>query len=59
MDDVTWAERSLAIIGLVIGAAVSYMAIDMLTGGMLTRSLTRGAKLASVTDLPVQEPPAS
>jgi hypothetical protein len=57
--EVTWAERGLAVLGLIVGAGLSYIALDMLTGGMLTRSLTRGAKLASVTPLPVQEPPAS
>jgi len=57
--EITWAERGLAVIGLVIGAGLSYIALDLLTGGMLTRSLTRSTRLASVTQLPVQEPPAS
>ena len=60
MDEVTWTERWLAIIGLMIGGAVAYMSIDLLFGGMVTRSLTRSVKLASVTHLPVaEEPPAS
>lgn len=60
MEDVTWAERWLAVLGLMIGAAVSYIALDTLTNGMLTKSLTRNVKLASVTPLPVpEEPPAS
>ena len=35
------------------------MALDVLLDGSLTKGLTRNVRLATVTDLPVQEPPAS
>lgn len=46
-----WCERGLAVLGLVIGVAVTYIAVDTLGGGFLTRALTRGGRLATVTDI--------
>jgi hypothetical protein len=47
-----WCERGLALVGLLLGTAVAFIGLDVLTNGMLTRRLTRtGAGLASVTEL--------
>jgi len=46
-----WCDRAIALIGLVIGIGVTFIAADVLTGGLLTRSLT-GRKLATVIDFP-------
>lgn len=48
-----WCDRAWAILGLMAGGAIMYMAVDLLTGGYVTRSLTRTARLASVSNLPV------
>jgi len=57
--EVTWGERALAIVGLMIAGGLAYMALDVLLDGALTKGLTRNVRLATVTELPVQEPPAS
>jgi hypothetical protein len=50
-----WCDRAMALLGLVAGMGIAYLAIDLLTDGMLTRSLTRvSPRLAAVIDLPVE-----
>lgn len=54
-----WCDRGWALLGLLAGAGIAFMAIDLLTSGMLTRSLTkRVPQLAAVVDLPEREPDA-
>ena len=51
-----WCDRSMALLGLLAGAGIAFLAIDLLTDGMLTKSLTRvSPKLAAVIDLPMPE----
>jgi hypothetical protein len=48
-----WCDRAWALLGLVAGMGIAFMAIDLMGGGFLTRSLTRRVpKLAAVIDLP-------
>jgi hypothetical protein len=48
-----WCDRSMALLGLIAGIGIAYLAVDLLTDGMLTKSLTRvSPKLAAVIDLP-------
>jgi len=48
-----WCDRAWALLGLVAGMGIAFMAVDLMSGGMLTRSLTRRVpKLAAVIDLP-------
>ena len=48
-----WCDRAWALLGLVAGIGIAFMAIDLLSSGMLTRSLTkRVPQLAAVVDLP-------
>ena len=48
-----WCDRAWALLGLVAGMGIAFMAIDLMGGGFLTRSLTqRVPKLAAVIDLP-------
>jgi len=50
-----WCDRVWALFGLVAGMGVAFIAVDVLTGGMLTRSLTkRVPRLAAVIDLPTE-----
>jgi hypothetical protein len=41
MEPLTWAERTSALLGIVFGAFVIYISLDLLSGGALTRALTR------------------
>lgn len=41
MEPLTWAERTSALLGVVFGAFVLYISLDLLTGGAITRTLTR------------------
>ncbi len=50
-DECVWCDRAWALLGLLAGAGLAYMAIDVLFDSVLTRSLTRTARLATVTDL--------
>lgn len=51
-----WCDRVWALFGLVAGIGVAFVAVDLLTGGMLTKSLTRRVpRLAAVIDLPAPE----
>lgn len=48
-----WCDRAWALLGLVAGVGIAFMAVDLLSGGMLTKSLTkRVPQLAAVIDLP-------
>ena len=48
-----WCDRAWALLGLVAGVGIAFMAVDLLTGGMLTKGLTaRVPQLAAVVDLP-------
>ena len=50
-----WCDRVWALFGLVAGMGVAFIAVDVLTGGMLTRSLTkRVPRLDAVIDLPTE-----
>jgi len=51
-----WCDRAWALLGLLAGMGIAFMAVDLMSGGMLTRSLTkRVPKLAAVIDLPAPE----
>ena len=51
-----WCDRLWALLGLVAGAGIAFMAVDLMGGGFLTRSLTRKVpKLAAVIDMPAPE----
>ena len=51
-----WCDRAWALLGLVAGVGIAFMAVDLLTSGMLTKGLTaRVPKLAAVVDLPRDE----
>ena len=51
-----WCDRVMALFGLLAGAGLAFLAVDLLTGGVLTRSLTRASpRLAAVIDLPAGE----
>ena len=50
--ETSWGERLIAAVGLMIGIGVSFIAIDVLTGGALTRRLTGARSLAQVIDFP-------
>ena len=51
--DCLWCDRAMALLGLLAGAGVAFLAVDLLTNGMLTRSLTKASpRLAAVIDLP-------
>jgi hypothetical protein len=51
-----WCDRAWALLGLLAGAGIAFMAIDLMGGGFLTRSLTkRVPQLAAVIDLPERE----
>jgi len=51
-----WCDRAWALLGLIAGAGIAFMAIDLMGGGFLTRSLTtRVPKLAAVVDLPASD----
>ena len=53
-----WCDRAWALLGLVAGIGIAFMAVDLLSSGMLTRSLTkRVPQLAAVIDLPEQAEP--
>lgn len=55
-----WCDRTMALLGLLAGMGIAFLAIDLLSDGMLTRSLTKvSPKLAAVIDLPVDESDAS
>lgn len=41
MEPLTRAERAGAVLGILFGAFVIYISLDLLTGGALTRRLTR------------------
>ena len=60
-QECAWCERGLAVLGLVIGVAVAYIAVDTLLDGALTKGLARSVRpLAPVLDFPTpEEPPAS
>lgn len=48
-----WCDRAWALLGLLAGAGIAFMAVDLLTRGMLTRSVTkRVPQLGVVVDLP-------
>jgi hypothetical protein len=48
-----WCDRMWALLGLLAGMGIAYMAIDLLGGGLLTKSLTkRVPRLAAVIDMP-------
>lgn len=48
-----WCDRMWALLGLLAGMGIAYMAIDLLGGGILTKSLTkRVPQLAAVIDMP-------
>ena len=48
-----WCDRAWALLGLVAGIGIAFMAVDLMSGGMLTKSLTtRVPQLAAVIDLP-------
>ena len=49
---ITWSDRTIAFIGLVVGIGVVLMAADLLTGGAVTRSVIPARKLAQVIDFP-------
>ena len=60
MDEVTGAERGLAVFVLIMAIGMAYIAVDTLCGNKFTKGFMRSASLASVTQLPVpEEPPAS
>jgi hypothetical protein len=43
------------LLGLVAGVGIAFMAVDLLSGGMLTKGLTaRVPQLAAVVDLPAR-----
>jgi hypothetical protein len=51
-----WCDRMWALLGLLAGMGIAYMAIDLLGGGLLTKSLTkRVPRLAAVIDMPAGE----
>jgi len=51
-----WCDRAWALLGLVAGAGLAFIAVDLLTSGMLTKSLTRRVpQLAAVIDLPTED----
>ena len=51
-----WCDRTMALLGLLAGMGIAFLAVDLLTDGMLTRSLTKySPKLAAVIDLPLAE----
>jgi hypothetical protein len=51
-----WCDRAWALLGLVAGIGIAFMAVDLMGGGFLTRSLTkRVPQLAAVVDLPRDE----
>lgn len=50
MEPLTRPERISAILGILFGAFVIYISLDLLTGGALTRTLSR---------TPAEEEPAS
>ena len=41
MEPLSWAERASAVLGIVFGAFVIYISLDLLTGGAVTRALSR------------------
>ena len=48
-----WCDRAWALLGLLAGMGIAFMAVDLMGGGFLTRSLTRRVpKLAAVIDFP-------
>ena len=50
-----WCDRAMALLGLLAGAGIAYLAVDLLTDGLLTRSLAgKSPRLAAVIDLPAQ-----
>jgi len=53
-----WCDRAWALLGLLAGMGIAFMAIDLMGGGFLTRSLTkRVPQLAAVVDLPERAEP--
>ena len=54
-----WCERGIALVSLLIGVGVVFIAVDVLAGGRLTRSLTRGRALAQVIEFPGADDAAS
>ena len=51
-----WCDRAWALLGLVAGMGIAFMAVDLMGGGFLTRSLTRKVpRLAAVIDLPTED----
>jgi hypothetical protein len=51
-EECLWCDRAWALLGLVAGMGIAFMAVDLMSGGMLTRSLTkRVPRLAAVVDL--------
>jgi len=42
-----WCDRAWALLGLLAGAGIAFMAIDLLGGGFLTRSLTRRLRISA------------
>lgn len=51
-----WCDRAWSLLGLLAGMGIAFMAVDLMSGGMLTRSLIKKApKLAAVIDLPAPE----
>lgn len=50
----------MALLGLLAGAGIAFLAVDLLTKGMLTRGLTRvSPQLAAVVDLPDRDEPSA
>jgi hypothetical protein len=58
-EECAWCERGLAVLGLIIGVGLAYIAVDTMMGGRLTRGLARGRALASVTPLRTPEEPSA
>jgi hypothetical protein len=58
-EECAWCERGLAVLGLMIGGGLAYIALDTLMGGRLTRGLVGGRALASVTPLRTPEEPSA
>jgi hypothetical protein len=56
-EECVWCERGLAVVCLLFAFGISFIAVDTLLGGRLSRGIVRGGRpLASVSDLRPEAP---